>query len=83
MDDTDFVEVMPLEKKPKGQAIGKDQTPFLPSLPATILVLGQCGSGKSSSLWSMLTKGYVTGKGRKSILMSCWRTRNAGFKGIV
>jgi len=67
MDDTDFVEVMPSEKKPKDPRLEKIEAPFLPSLPATILVLGQCGSGKSSSLWSMLTKGYVTGKGRKSI----------------
>jgi len=45
----------------------KIEAQFLPELPMTCLVLGQCGSGKSSSLWSMLTKGYVTGKGRKSI----------------
>jgi hypothetical protein len=67
MDDTNFVEVMPSEKKPRDPRMDKIEAQFLPDLPATILVLGQCGSGKSSSLWSMLTKGYVTGKGKKSI----------------
>jgi hypothetical protein len=67
MDDTNFVEVMPSEKKPKDPRMDKIEAQFLPELPMTCLVLGQCGSGKSSSLWSMLTKGYVTGKGRKSI----------------
>lgn len=67
MDDTNFVEVMPSEKKPRDPRMDKIEAQFLPQLPATILVLGQCGSGKSSSVWSMLTKGYVTGKGKKSI----------------
>jgi GTPase SAR1 family protein len=43
----------------------KIEAQFLPPLPATILILGQCGSGKSSALWSLLTKGYVTGKTKK------------------
>jgi hypothetical protein len=67
MDEKDFVEVMPSEKKPKDPRMEKIEAQFLPLLPATILVLGQCGSGKSSAVWSMLTKGYVTGKGKKSI----------------
>jgi hypothetical protein len=29
--------------------------------------LGKCGSGKSSILWTILTKGYVYGKSKKSI----------------
>jgi len=31
----------------------------LPKLPATFMLLGRCGSGKSSILWSLLTQGYV------------------------
>ena len=65
MDETDFVEVMPSEKKPRDARIEKMDAQFLPQLPATILILGQCGSGKSSALWSMMSKGYVTGKTKK------------------
>lgn len=65
MDETDFVEVMPSEKKPRDARIDKMDAQFLPQLPATILILGQCGSGKSSALWSMMSKGYVTGKTKK------------------
>lgn len=31
----------------------------LPKLPATFMILGRCGSGKSSILYSLLTEGYV------------------------
>ena len=65
MDETDFVEVMPSEKKPRDARIEKMDAQFLPQLPATILILGQCGSGKSSALWSMMSRGYVTGKTKK------------------
>lgn len=66
MDEDNFVEVMPSEHKPKDKRMEKmDGAEFLPSLPATFLVLGQCGSGKSSILWSLLTKGYVTGETKK------------------
>ena len=65
MDEKNFVEVMPAEKKPKDPRMEKIEAQFLPPLPATILILGQCGSGKSSALWSLLTKGYVTGKTKK------------------
>ena len=65
MDETDFVEVMPSEKKPKDPRMEKMDAKFLPALPATFLILGQCGSGKSSILWSLLTKGYVTGEKKK------------------
>lgn len=54
-----FVEVMPSEKKPKDKNIEKMEAKFLPDIPATFLILGQCGSGKSSCLWSLMTKGYV------------------------
>lgn len=39
----------------------------LPKLPANIMILGQCGSGKSSILWSLLTEGYTYGKKKTSI----------------
>jgi hypothetical protein len=64
--DEDFIEVMPSEHKTKDKRMEKmDGADFLPTLPATFLVLGQCGSGKSSILWSLLTKGYVTGEKKK------------------
>lgn len=39
----------------------------LPKLPANALILGQCGSGKSSVLWSLISEGYTYGKNKKSI----------------
>lgn len=39
----------------------------LPKLPANMMILGQCGSGKSSILWSLLTEGYTYGKKKTSI----------------
>jgi hypothetical protein len=54
-----FIEVMPSEKKPRDKNIDKMDAKFLPDIPATFLILGQCGSGKSSCLWSLMTKGYV------------------------
>lgn len=59
MSEDGFVEVMPSEKKPHDKRFDKMDIRFLPSLPATFLILGQCGSGKSSCLWSLMTKGYV------------------------
>jgi len=59
MDETNFVEVMPSEIKPKDKRFEKMDIQFLPPIPSTFLVLGQCGSGKSSFLWSVMTKGYV------------------------
>jgi len=68
MDELEY-EVCPAENKPKDHRIEKmmEEKPFLPKLPATFYVLGSCGSGKSSILWTLLTKGYVYGKGKKSI----------------
>ena len=60
-----FVEVMPSEIKPRDKRLDNLDYKFLPDLPATFLILGQCGSGKSSCLWSLMTKGYVTGKTKK------------------
>jgi hypothetical protein len=66
MEESEFIEVMPSENKPKDPKIEKMEMKFLPELPATILILGQCGSGKSSCLWSLMTKGYTyEGKGGK------------------
>jgi hypothetical protein len=69
MEPEGFVEVCPGEIKPEDKRMEKmDGKEFLPKLPATFLVLGSCGSGKSSCLWSMMTKGYVFGdKKKKSI----------------
>lgn len=60
-------EIMPSEHKPKDKRFDKIQCKTLPKLPANILLLGKCGSGKSSILWSMLSNGYVYGKKKKSI----------------
>jgi hypothetical protein len=60
-------EVVPAENKPKDRRLEKMEAKFLPSLPATFYLLGTCGSGKSSILWTLLTKGYVYGKEKKSV----------------
>lgn len=60
-------EVVPAESKPHDKRLDKIEAKFLPKLPATFYLLGQCGSGKSSILWTLLTKGYVYGKGKKSV----------------
>lgn len=65
MDETDFVEVMPSEVKPRDKRLDQIDAKFLPALPATFLILGQCGSGKSSCLWSLMSKGYVYGETKK------------------
>lgn len=51
-------EPIPSELKPTDPRL--DKLPYaLPKLPANFMVLGRCGSGKSSVLWSLLTKGYT------------------------
>lgn len=60
-------EVIPCENKPVDKRMEKMDKKFLPKLPATFYILGNCGSGKSSILWTLLTKGYVYGKNNKSI----------------
>lgn len=60
-------EVIPAENKPKDKRFDKMEAQFLPKLPATFYILGSCGSGKSSILWTLLTKGYIYGKKGKSI----------------
>lgn len=67
-----FVEVMPSEIKPRDKRLDNLDYKFLPDLPATFLILGQCGSGKSSCLWSLMSRGYVTGeKKKKSVFAEC------------
>lgn len=60
-------EVIPSENKPKDKRLDKIIGKSLPKLPATFFVLGSCGSGKSSILWTMLTKGYNYGTQKKSV----------------
>jgi len=58
--------VIPSETKPRDKRLDKIEAKFLPKLPATVYVLGSCGSGKSSILWTMLTEGYMyKDKGKK------------------
>lgn len=58
---------IPSENKPFDKRLSKLPFDTLPKLPATFMILGRCGSGKSSILYSLLTKGYVYGKSKKSV----------------
>ena len=51
--------VIPAEDKPKDKRMDKLEHQYLPKLPATFYVLGKCGSGKSSILWTLITEGYT------------------------
>jgi len=53
------INVIPSEDKPKDKRLIKMEHEYLPKLPSTFYILGKCGSGKSSILWSLLTDGYV------------------------
>lgn len=58
--------VVPSENKPKDKRLSKIEHEYLPKLPATFYVMGRCGSGKSSILWSLITEGYIyKEKGKK------------------
>ncbi len=58
--------VIPSESKPRDKRMDKLEHKYLPKLPATFVVLGCCGSGKSSILWTLLTQAYVyKDKGKK------------------
>jgi len=62
--------VIPAEEKPKDKRMDKIEHQYLPKLPATFYVMGRCGSGKSSILWSLITEGYTykeKGKKKKSV----------------
>ena len=62
-----IIETIPSENKPEDKRIKNMNYKNLPKLPATFCVLGRCGSGKSSILYSLLTKGYTYGKNNKSV----------------
>jgi hypothetical protein len=66
-----FTKAIPSEYKPKDKRFDKMELQYLPKLPATFYILGQCGSGKSSILWNLLTEGYVYGKNKKSVFDEC------------
>jgi len=51
--------VIPSEDKPRDKRLDKMEYKYLPKLPATYYILGKCGSGKSSILWSLITDGYT------------------------
>jgi hypothetical protein len=59
--------VIPCEEKPRDKRLDKIKNKNLPALPATFYLLGSCGSGKSSILWTLITQGYVYGKKSKSV----------------
>lgn len=61
------IEVMPAENKPKDRRIDQINYKDLPKIPANILLLGRCGSGKSSILYTLLTKGFTYGPKHKSL----------------
>lgn len=61
------VVVIPAENKPLDKRMKALRYQFLPKLPANIMILGQCGSGKSSILYSLISEGYTYGKNKKSI----------------
>lgn len=52
------VNTIPSENKPTDKRF-KYMKYQLPPLPSTFMILGRCGSGKSSILYSLLTKGYA------------------------
>ena len=61
------IDAIPSENKPRDKRLENLNYENLPKLPATFCVLGRCGSGKSSILYSLLTKGYTYGKSHKSV----------------
>lgn len=61
------IKPIPSENKPKDKRFEKLNYKNLPKLPATFMILGRCGSGKTSILYSLLTEGYTYGKNKKSV----------------
>jgi Poxvirus A32 protein len=62
------IKVIPSEMRPPDKRIlAMKHKDTLPVIPSNMLLLGRCGSGKSSCLYSLLTEGYVyqMGKGKK------------------
>jgi len=64
------IKPIPSEDKPEDKRMKQLNYKNLPKLPANFMILGRCGSGKSSILYSLLTKGYTYGK-NKSIFDEC------------
>lgn len=59
------ISVIPSEKKPVDPRLAKIKfKESLPVIPSNVAVLGQCGSGKSCWLYSLLNDGYVDDKGK-------------------
>ena len=60
------IKVIPSEIRPPDKRIlAMKYKDTLPVIPSNIMLLGRCGSGKSSCLYTLLTEGYVYGKGKK------------------
>ena len=58
------IKPIPSETKPISKKLLKmKHKDILPKIPSNITLLGRCGSGKSSALYTMLNEGYVTEKG--------------------
>lgn len=60
------IQVIPAENKPKDKRMEHLRYKVFP-LPANIMILGQCGSGKSSILYSLISDILTYGKNKKSI----------------
>lgn len=57
-------EVIPSEEKPRDKRLEKMEHKYI-KFPFTMYILGSCGSGKSSILWSLLTKAFMYKKDGK------------------
>lgn len=54
------IKPIPSESKPEDKRLAKMKfRQILPKIPSNIMLLGRCGSGKSSALYTMLNEGYV------------------------
>jgi len=62
---------IPSENKPEDKRLKLLNYKNLPKLPANIMILGRCGSGKSSILYSLITEGYTYGSKKKSVFDEC------------
>lgn len=60
------IDAIPSENKPIDKRMSDLAYPVF-KLPANVMILGRCGSGKSSILYSLLTKAFIHGEKKKSI----------------
>ena len=66
------IKVIPSEiRPPDKRVLSMKHKKSLPVIPSNIMLLGRCGSGKSSCLYTLLTEGYVYGKSKKSVFDEC------------